>query len=63
VGGVFFAVYVGANFVKANQSAHRALEMIDTVRRDIAGRYPEDFALRASAAGVWQRTSKAGSRR
>ena len=52
VGGVFFAVYVGANFVKNNQSAHRALEMIDTVRRDIAGRYPEDFALRASAAGV-----------
>ena len=52
VGAVFFAVYVGANFVKGNQSAHRALEMIDTVRRDIAGRYPSDFTLRASAAGV-----------
>jgi membrane dipeptidase len=52
VGGVFFAVYVGANFVKGNQSAHRALEMIDTVRHDIAGRYPSDFTLRASAAGV-----------
>ena len=52
VGGVFFAVFVGANYVKDNQSAHRALEMIDTVRHDIAGRYPSGFTLRASAAGV-----------
>src|SRR5947199_4644185 len=32
VGAVFFAVYVSATFVKDRQSAHRALEVIDTVR-------------------------------
>src|SRR5690348_6808371 len=52
VGAVFFAVFVGANYVKDNQSAHRALDMIDTVRHDIAGRYPRDFVLSASAADV-----------
>src|SRR5205809_4128523 len=32
VGAQFFAVYVAASYAKRNQSAHRALEMIDTVR-------------------------------
>ncbi len=49
VGAVFFAAYVDAEYVKTNQSAHRALEMIDTVRRDIVDRYNGDFALAGSA--------------
>src|SRR5271156_5573853 len=32
VGGVFFAVFVGANYVKDNHAANRTLQMIDTVR-------------------------------
>lgn len=52
VGGVFFAVFVGANYVKDHQSANRALQMIDTVRHDIAGRYPNDFALALTAADI-----------
>src|SRR5271163_4776941 len=43
VGAVFFAVYVAAEYVNGNRSAHRALDMIDTVRRDIVDRYPNDF--------------------
>ena len=34
-GAQFFAVYVAASYVKANQSGNRALQMIDTVRHDI----------------------------
>src|SRR4051812_34530696 len=42
VGAQFFAVYVAASYVKQNNSAHRALEMIDTVRHDIVERYSSD---------------------
>ncbi len=35
----FFAVYVGANYVEGNHSANRTLQMIDTVRHDIAEKY------------------------
>ncbi len=52
VGAVFFAVFVGANYVKTSQSAHRALEMADTVRHDIVDRYPNDFRLATSADDV-----------
>jgi membrane dipeptidase len=52
VGGVFFAVFVGANYVKENHAANRALQMIDTTRHDIAGRYPKDFMLAFTAADV-----------
>lgn len=52
VGAVFFAVYVAAEYVKGNQSAHRALEMIDTVRYDIVDRYPNDFSLALSADDI-----------
>ncbi|MBC7925625.1 MAG: membrane dipeptidase, partial [Bryobacteraceae bacterium] len=31
---------------------HRTLQMIDTVKRDIAGRYPNDFELTATADGL-----------
>src|SRR5258706_7303631 len=52
VGGVFFAIFVGANYVKDNHSANRAMQMIDTTRHDIAGRYPKDFMLSFTAADV-----------
>jgi membrane dipeptidase len=52
VGAVFFAVFVGANYVKDNHSANRTLEMIDTVRNDIVRRYPRDFALALTAADI-----------
>src|SRR3954452_10410885 len=40
VGAVFFAVYVAPEYAKEKTSAHRALQMIDTVRTDIVGKYP-----------------------
>jgi membrane dipeptidase len=52
VGAVFFAVYVGANYTNGNHSANRALQMIDTVRTDIAARYPNDFQLSLTAADI-----------
>jgi len=52
VGATFFAVYVAASYTEGNRSAHRALQMIDTVRHDIAGRYPEELELVTSADGI-----------
>ncbi len=52
MGAQFFAVYVSKDYVKTNQSAHRALEMIDTVRHDIIDRYPNDFALALTADDI-----------
>jgi membrane dipeptidase len=48
----FFAVYVAATYVEGNRSAHRALEMIDTIRHDIVERYPRDFVLATTAADI-----------
>lgn len=52
VGAVFFAVYVSGNYVKGNRSAHRALDLIDAVRRDIVQKYPRDFMLATKAADI-----------
>ena len=52
VGAEFFAVYVSSSYVKDNRSAHRTLEMIDTVRHDIVARYPRDFALANTADDI-----------
>jgi membrane dipeptidase len=52
IGAQFFAVYVAARFVPGNRSANRTLEMIDTVRRDIAGKYPGDFLLATSVKDI-----------
>jgi membrane dipeptidase len=52
VGAQFFAVYVAASYVNGNRSANRTLQMIDTVRHDIIGRYPEDFVLATSAKDI-----------
>ncbi|MDR3719818.1 MAG: dipeptidase [Bryobacteraceae bacterium] len=51
-GGIFFAVYVDAGSVEGNHSAHRTLQMIDTVRHDIVERYPNDVAFAGSVAGI-----------
>ncbi|MDX2154352.1 MAG: dipeptidase [Bryobacteraceae bacterium] len=50
----FFAVYVAADYVNGNRSAHRTLEMIDTVKHDIATRYPADFTFATTAADIVQ---------
>lgn len=52
VGAQFFAAYVGGNQVKTNHSAHRVLEMIDTIRFDIVARHPETFELATTAADI-----------
>ncbi|MEX2264409.1 MAG: dipeptidase [Bryobacteraceae bacterium] len=49
VGATFFAIYVAADYAAKGRAAHRALEMIDTVKRDIVGRYPNDFVLARTA--------------
>lgn len=59
VGAVFFAVYVAAEFAKDKTAAHRTLQMIDTVRTDIIGKYPNDFTF-ASNAGDIEAARKAG---
>lgn len=52
VGAQFFAVYVDAKYEKTHQSAHRALEMIDTVRHDIVERHPNEFLLALTADDI-----------
>ncbi len=52
VGAVFFAAYVASSFVEGNRGAHRTLEMIDTIRNDIVGRYPNDFTLCLTAGDI-----------
>jgi membrane dipeptidase len=54
VGAVFFAAYVSGAYAGKRQAAHRALEMIDTIRHDIAGRYPNAFELVTTADGIEQ---------
>lgn len=52
LGAQFFSAYVPASMVAANQSAHRALEMIDTIRHDIVARHPNRFVLALTAADI-----------
>lgn len=52
VGAVFFSVYVAAKYVDGNHSADRALQMIDTVKQDIIGRYPDTFQLALTADDI-----------
>jgi membrane dipeptidase len=54
VGAVFFSVYISALYVNGNRSAHQALDVIDAVRNGIVRRYPNDFALVTTAAGIEQ---------
>lgn len=52
VGAVFFAAYVAAANAEKGQSAHRALEMIDTIRHDIVARHPQDYGLALTVADI-----------
>ncbi len=52
MGAQFFAVYVAASYVDGNHSAHRTLDMIDTVKHDIVARYPNDFLFATTAADI-----------
>ncbi len=52
LGAVFFSAYVSRQFEERGQSAHRVLEMIDTIRHDIVERYPDDFLLAVSADDI-----------
>jgi len=52
MGAQIFAVYVAASYVEGNHAANRTLQMIDTVRHDIIGRYPNDFAFAGTAADI-----------
>ncbi len=58
LGAEFFAVYVGANYVKDNASAHRALDMIDTVRTDVILKHPDEFVFATTADDI-ERAHKA----
>lgn len=49
LGAEFFAVYVDAAYVKGHESAHRALEMIDTVKTDVVAKHPGEFVLATTA--------------
>ncbi len=52
VGAQFFAAFVASSYVDGNHSARRTLEMIDTIRHDIVGRYPNDFTLALTADDI-----------
>jgi membrane dipeptidase len=52
MGGQFFAAYVAASYVEGNRSAHRALEMIDTVKHDIVAQHPDDFFFATTAEDI-----------
>ena len=52
VGATFFAAFVEARYAKTNESAHRTLEMIDTIRHDIADCYPDGVRLALTAADI-----------
>jgi len=54
VGAVFFAVYVAPSYAKSGGAARHALEVIDSVRRDIVDRYPNEFVLASTADGIEQ---------
>ncbi len=55
----FFAAYVSAEYIAKGASAHRALQMIDTIRTDIVARHPESFFLATTAADI-ERARKIG---
>ena len=54
-----FAAYVAPTYVQGNRSAHRALEMIDSIKRDIVGRTPSETFFATSADEVL-RAKKSG---
>ena len=64
MGAVFFAAYVDSKYAKDHTAAHRALDMIDTVRHDIVAANPNDFVFATKCKQKSkQRTAKARSPR
>ena len=59
VGAQFFAVYVASSYVNGNHSAHRTLDMIDTVRHDIIARSPDQIVFAGTADDI-ERIHKQG---
>ena len=52
MGAQFFAAYVAASYVEGGHAAHRTLEMIDTIRRDIVEDHPNEFVFATTAADI-----------
>jgi len=52
VHAVFFSVYVSPGYVPKGQALHRAVELFDVVRRDIIGKFPEDFRAALTADDI-----------
>jgi membrane dipeptidase len=51
VGAMFFVSYVAKEF--ANNGAYaRGMSFVDSIHRDVVERYPNDFALATTAAGI-----------
>jgi membrane dipeptidase len=51
VGGVFFVSYVAAKYA-GNGAYARGMTFVDSIHHDLAERYPNDFALATTAAGI-----------
>jgi membrane dipeptidase len=51
VGGVFFVSYVAAKYA-GNGAYARGMTFVDSIHRDLVGRYPQDFALATTAAQI-----------
>lgn len=52
VGGLFFSVWVAKEYVEGNHSANRALQLINSVRRDVVEKHPADFMLAGSVKDI-----------
>lgn len=52
MGAQFFAAYVSPIYIDKSQAAHRALQMVDTVRFDIVEKHSGDFVLATTADGI-----------
>lgn len=50
-GGLFFSIWVAKEYVEGNRSAHRALELIQSVRETVE-KHPGDFMLAGSAKDI-----------
>jgi len=63
MGAQFFAVYVASSYVEGNHSAKRALDMIDTVKHDIVGKYRTILCSRQRLRTSGKRIASIRSRR
>ena len=52
VGGLFFSIWVAKDYVQGNHSANRALQLINSVRRDVVEKHSADFMLATSVRDI-----------